>query len=138
MIAVDPAPALAGTLRLKAYPASLFRIVMETSTLISTTVLPLTTAFIPAPSCFNDIGWYSTSGDSVVYATVEAGNSCVEPTCWFGLPSSSDCFPSGWGLSATYSPGVCPAGYSVACSSLASHDTVFETIGICCPRYDDF
>jgi len=55
-----------------------------------------------------------------------------------GPPTSiSTCFPSGWNsyTSVTYSPGICPAGYTVAAVSSIATDTNSgtETIATCCP-----
>lgn len=77
----------------------------------------LTTTFTPAPTCTADI--YTTS----IYYSIGG----LEP---------SQCFPSGWAsTSQYYSPGLCPAGYTEACSSLVSAGTVTETQATCCPTY---
>jgi hypothetical protein len=77
----------------------------------------LTTAFIPSPSCLSDLYFY-------------------QPTNFYislGPPSTSDCLPSGWALSGYFSPGICPSGYTIACSSSNSLDLLTETVATCCP-----
>ncbi|KAK3320990.1 hypothetical protein B0T19DRAFT_254911 [Cercophora scortea] len=52
------------------------------------------------------------------------------------FPSQSDCFPSGYDASPSsyYSPGVCPRGYTSACTrTAATQDTDTETAVVCCP-----
>jgi hypothetical protein len=111
-----------------------------TSTVPAVTVsgyLPLTTVFTPPAECFTDIAWYSPYG----YGETSSYNVGIGPLsgpgcspCWMGLPSSSSCFPPGWDVSAIYSPGKCPMGYTVACSSVNSIGTLTETVATCCPR----
>ncbi|KAN0079616.1 hypothetical protein V8E54_004830 [Elaphomyces granulatus] len=88
------------------------------------TVIALTTTFVPPSSCLTDTYLYDSN-----------------PTQTFpyfyslGPPDTSDCFPSGWGPATTayFSPGVCPLGYSIACSNYNSIGTLTETIATCCP-----
>jgi hypothetical protein len=78
--------------------------------------IPLTTTFIPAPSCLSDYYWISTSFISL------------------GPPSSTGCFPSGWQSESQYfSPGLCPSGYVIACSTTTALGTFTETQATCCP-----
>ncbi|KAI1141739.1 hypothetical protein F5Y05DRAFT_373640 [Hypoxylon sp. FL0543] len=86
----------------------------------------LTTTFIPPADCLNQgvgIARYSTAGSYNYYLT--AG------------PAASSCFPNSTfpGVSNYYSPGVCPFGYSVACSTRNPLSTggATETTAICCP-----
>ena len=77
----------------------------------------LTTIFTPSPSCLSDLYFY-------------------QPTDFYislGPPSTSDCLPSGWALSGYFSPGICPSGYAIACSSLNSLGSLTETVATCCP-----
>lgn len=78
----------------------------------------LTTTFSPAPSCTND--FYTA------------------PTYYsIGGPLASECFPSGWASTSQYfSPGICPTGYTEACSSLSTYGTLVETFATCCPTFD--
>ncbi|KAE9371654.1 hypothetical protein N431DRAFT_484149 [Stipitochalara longipes BDJ] len=82
-----------------------------------TTSIPLTTVFTPAPSCITD---YYSSG-----------------ICFLGQwpdPITHACLPSGWDVSSQhFSPGICPSGYYIACSSLVSLGTYTETQATCCP-----
>ncbi|KAE8443388.1 hypothetical protein EG329_001947 [Mollisiaceae sp. DMI_Dod_QoI] len=78
---------------------------------------PLTTTFTPAASCTNDFytntvsNWYSIGGES-----------------------PDQCFPSGWASTSQYfSPGVCPDGYTQACSNWSASGTNTETRATCCP-----
>lgn len=48
---------------------------------------------------------------------------------------STECYPSGYSPERTafYSPGICPSGYTTACSALETSETVTETLYTCCP-----
>jgi hypothetical protein len=86
---------------------------------------PLTTTFIPPPSC--------TSSFAHVYITTDPGGTAA-----FGGPVSPDgCFPTNYQnpLSNYYSPGICPLGYTAACSSLNSLGSLTETAVTCCPGF---
>ncbi|KAN0079619.1 hypothetical protein V8E54_004833 [Elaphomyces granulatus] len=87
------------------------------------TVLALTTTFVPPSSCLT--GVYLYESQSAIYYSL-------------GPPDTSDCFPSGWEpvTTANFSPGVCPLGYSIACTNHNSTDTFNETTATCCPRLD--
>ncbi|KAE9377936.1 hypothetical protein N431DRAFT_461505 [Stipitochalara longipes BDJ] len=79
----------------------------------------LTTTFTPAPSCTTDL-YTVTSG---TYYSIGGPSASI-----------SQCFPSGWqSLSQYFSPGVCPQGYTQACSDLSGSDVVTETRATCCP-----
>jgi hypothetical protein len=82
----------------------------------------LTTTFTPSAGCLSDIYLYNNDGGP--YATL-------------GPPEISDCFPAGWrpDLTARFSPGICPSGYIVACSSAVTIEDLSETTATCCPRY---
>jgi hypothetical protein len=108
---------------------------------ITSATLPLTTIFTPPPNCFTDVSLftgynYPTASNSPYSFGLGAGNefSNCSP-CWLGLATTSTCFPSSYSISATYSPGVCPEGYEIACSSVDSNGQAFETVATCCPRY---
>ena len=78
----------------------------------------LTTIFTPSSSCLSDLYFYQPP--NAYYINL-------------GPPSTPDCLPSGWALSGHYSPGICPSGYIVACSSLNSLGSLTETVATCCP-----
>ena len=99
----------------------------------------LTTAFQPPSSCLTDVLLYSWTSGKI--AEPIASVDWVAPGqyagfLYFGLPGFSECLPTGWATSSYYSPGICPGGYTVACSSLNSIGTITETVATCCPRYD--
>jgi hypothetical protein len=78
--------------------------------------IPLTTTFTPSPSCLSD------------YYTFSNGEFSLGP------PQTSDCLPSGWQPTSQYfSPGLCPSGYLIACSTVVSIDALTETQATCCP-----
>ncbi|KAF2149650.1 hypothetical protein K461DRAFT_50023 [Myriangium duriaei CBS 260.36] len=82
---------------------------------------PLTTAFT-ASSCPESTGMN----------IVGCGQSCIYWAAGGLLTSGShsECYPSSYTPQAHfYSPGICPSGYTVACSSTAKA----ETIATCCP-----
>jgi hypothetical protein len=60
------------------------------------------------------------------------------PIVFSALPTQScdSCMPPDWNSDVGYSPGICPRGYNVACSSFsdvtAPSDAV-EAHGTCCP-----
>ncbi|KAH6714058.1 hypothetical protein BKA61DRAFT_55400 [Leptodontidium sp. MPI-SDFR-AT-0119] len=88
----------------------------------------LTTTFTPSPSCLSYL--YATSGtnnNNQPYVVVNLG----PPTDY------STCFPSGWATNSMsyFSPGICPYGYTSACSTLGFLPTITsgETTVICCP-----
>ncbi|PWI72128.1 uncharacterized protein PCL_10751 [Purpureocillium lilacinum] len=87
----------------------------------------LTTTFTPASSCLVDLYKYDYTGSAV---------DCHSTRCNYfqlgGSSSSSACFPSGWTEVPTryFSPGICPSGYQVACSSVVGS----ETRATCCPN----
>ncbi|KAL1854845.1 hypothetical protein VTK73DRAFT_8682 [Phialemonium thermophilum] len=93
----------------------------------------LTTTFTPAPSCTVDIYAFPDTDIACV-----AGSSAVP--CLFNhlgpTTSSSACFPSGFSPSsaAYYSPGVCPVGYTAACSDVNGDGSDAETTATCCPE----
>lgn len=81
----------------------------------------LTTTFTPSDSCSSFQGYTAFATDDGYYF-VQGG-------------LVKDCFPSDYDPSGQYfySPGVCPRGYTVACSSMNQVDTLTETISTCCP-----
>lgn len=90
----------------------------------------LTTSFSPLPSCLTDYYRINASisttmnGQISTYAYLQRG-----PT------STSDCVPSGFAPTGVYySPGICPSGYTQACSNVVTAGTVTETQATCCPR----
>lgn len=99
--------------------------------------LSLPTLFVPPNSCFTHVYWYSfISGQPPQPAgTTVVPN--VPNSLYLGLPGSSNCLPTSWAPSSYYSPGICPGGYTIACSTVSSVETVTETIATCCPRQDE-
>lgn len=95
-----------------------------------TAVPALTTTFTPASSCTIDLYKLQYPG-----ITCALGTSLI-PCEFFHLgvdSSASKCFPLGWSDStaAYFSPGICPDGYTEACSSTVGA----ETRATCCPSY---
>lgn len=89
---------------------------------------PLTTTFTAPASCTTATGLYQIWNDAGTYR-YEQGP----------LATMSGCFPDGYGasLSRYYSPGLCPSGYTAACSStdavVSATATATETAFTCCP-----
>ena len=97
----------------------------EVTTPEMTNLGPLLSKFAPAASCA------SYTGMTVFY---------VGTTNFFwaeGPMSTQGCYPSSYspGPADYYSPGLCPSGYTSACTSLNSIGTVTETIHTCCPTW---
>ncbi|RGP79770.1 hypothetical protein FLONG3_2083 [Fusarium longipes] len=98
---------------------------------MTTQVPDLTTTFTPAKSCFQYYK-YRYTGNQL---TCLAGGTGAPSACTYMQlgPSASDadCFPSSLELGSTfyYSPGICPSGFEVACSSTIGG----ETRATCCP-----
>ncbi|KAI7759314.1 hypothetical protein LZL87_008691 [Fusarium oxysporum] len=98
---------------------------------MTTQVPDLTTTFTPAKSCFQYYK-YRYTGDELT--CLEGGTGAPSACTYMQLgPSGSDadCFPSSLELGSTfyYSPGICPSGFEVACSSTVGG----ETRATCCP-----
>lgn len=95
----------------------------------------LTTTFTPASTCTNDFYMlpYQASG----FACMVGDESSPCQYLHLGPSNASGCMPPDWSTAtnAYYSPGVCPTGYTEACSNLVSVGTVTETRATCCPRY---
>ncbi|KIM98166.1 hypothetical protein OIDMADRAFT_147639, partial [Oidiodendron maius Zn] len=81
----------------------------------------LTTTFIPPSSCISSF--------SNVYIVGSLRYVAAGPV------STDGCFPSNYNDAQNnyYSPGICPARYTSACSSIDSIGTLTETAVICCP-----
>jgi hypothetical protein len=98
---------------------------------------PLTTVFTPPASCVADINWYTyTASQTNGLVTIGNPTQCVDHLCYAAFPLNSNCLPEGWALSRAFSPGVCPEGYTIACSSLSTAGTATETVATCCPKYE--
>ncbi|KAI1267305.1 hypothetical protein F5Y18DRAFT_334878 [Xylariaceae sp. FL1019] len=85
----------------------------------------LTATFIPPASCLaKSAFWYITRDTGDLYLQGPRG-------------AQSSCFPPSFNPSPTayYSPGVCPAGYSAACSWERVAGTTIESHFTCCPSY---
>lgn len=94
---------------------------------------PLTTTFTAPASCATATGLYQ------IWSSGSEGASATYHYEQGPLASLSSCFPSGYDASATgaepyYSPGLCPSGYTAACSSTGVVSaTATETALTCCP-----
>ncbi|KAM6511808.1 hypothetical protein FALCPG4_016801 [Fusarium falciforme] len=90
----------------------------------------LTTTFTPAKTC-SQYYKYRYTGDKVQCLD----NSGEPSACTYmqlgPSQSEADCFPSSLELGSTfyYSPGICPSGFEIACSSTSGG----ETRATCCP-----
>ncbi|TGO43902.1 hypothetical protein BCON_0744g00020 [Botryotinia convoluta] len=85
-------------------------------------VSPLTTAYTPTGSDCNQIFWAQNLKNSwLAHGAIGSG--------------STTCMPSGFNRETAYyySPGVCPTGYSAACSSYSTDSSATKTIATCCP-----
>lgn len=104
------------------------------SAAMTTQAPALTTTFTPAKSCFQ---YYKYRYTGTELTCLEGGTGAPSACTYMQLgPSGSDanCFPSSLELGSTfyYSPGICPSGFEVACSSTVGG----ETRATCCPRYE--
>ncbi|KAF2678425.1 hypothetical protein K458DRAFT_491244 [Lentithecium fluviatile CBS 122367] len=91
-------------------------------TSLPTTYLPLTTTFTGPAEC---------SGTPWMYQGV--------PTTWWkqGGDNVPSCFPPAFPFSNSriiYSPGICPAGWSSACTRVITTDGRIQSVVSCCPR----
>ena len=88
----------------------------------------LTTTFTPPATCTQ-----SFSNLYINHTRDLTGPAIAGPL------SANDCFPDNFNLNAAdryYSPGVCPAGYTSACSSSNTiSGTRTETVVTCCPSW---
>ena len=83
----------------------------------------LTTTFTPPSSCLaaiSTIGWSSEGDGGFFFAGPYTTSGCMPPNFQFAS-------------TAYYSPGICPDGYTTACSSLNIIGAVSETVVTCCP-----
>jgi hypothetical protein len=101
------------------YSSSISKSTITAVVMSDTFVGSLTTTFSPLPSCLTDL-----------YRFVESNLLYVQ----LGPTSTSDCLPSSFAPTGYYSPGICPSGYTQACSGVASSGTLAETRATCCPR----
>ena len=87
-----------------------------------TSLGPLTTTFVAPPSC--------TTSFSHLYVIDGKGAVVAGP-----VTANEDCFPPAYQNARYYyySPGVCPSGYTAACSTTESIGTLTQTIATCCP-----
>ncbi|TGO61890.1 hypothetical protein BOTNAR_0122g00120 [Botryotinia narcissicola] len=83
---------------------------------------PLTTTYTPTGSDCDQIFWAQNLKNSwLAHGAIGSG--------------STTCMPSGFNRETAYyySPGVCPTGYSAACSSYSTDSSATKTIATCCP-----
>ncbi|KAH7176423.1 hypothetical protein EDB81DRAFT_897757 [Dactylonectria macrodidyma] len=82
----------------------------------------LTTTFTPAASCLSSLTNIYAESFGAMYG---------------GPLTRDDCFPAHYEDARTnyYSPGICPDGYTTACSSItpAGEGGAIETVVTCCP-----
>lgn len=94
---------------------------MQTSIPTSTTAQnALTTTFVPPNACLSQLWAASASGST-----------------WMNLGpvNTSQCLPSGWSPSSTFSSEVCPSGWKLASNVTTKISNEPVTIGTCCPQY---
>ncbi|CAD6449391.1 6186bbd2-40c5-4b47-8e9f-8eb3339936ba [Sclerotinia trifoliorum] len=83
---------------------------------------PLTTTYTPSGSDCSQIFW--------------AQNPINHWLAFGGIGTgSTTCMPSGFNRETAYyySPGICPTGYSAACSSFSTDSSATKTVATCCP-----
>ncbi|KAH7120919.1 hypothetical protein B0J11DRAFT_52026 [Dendryphion nanum] len=85
---------------------------------------PLTTTFTPPPGCFGTFPSWAIHGTVHWFLQAETWNAT---TCF---PTSFQFNPT---ATVTYSPGICPSGWTSACNSLKTFIGSIETIHTCCP-----
>ncbi|RYP89638.1 hypothetical protein DL770_004216 [Monosporascus sp. CRB-9-2] len=87
----------------------------------------LTTTFTPPAACATSTGLY----------LVDCGEDCSYHAK--GPLETTACYPSGYDPqlgNGYYSPGICPSGYTEACSRSDSLGTVTEWAYTCCPSVE--
>ncbi|KAH8703851.1 hypothetical protein BGW36DRAFT_404156 [Talaromyces proteolyticus] len=101
----------------------------STGDMTATAVGALTTTFTPAPSCLRDLYLEVTSIPS---EDIPGGYSWVHLGA---TTSTAACVPSGWAPLVHYSPGICPASYTLGCdaSTHTFSGTRTEYRATCCP-----
>jgi len=92
---------------------------------MTTNLGALTTAFTPPASCATSTGIHIVSDDNGQYWAAGPVN----------LDLASECYPPDYNPTKKfyYSPGICPSGYTPACTRRSSLATLTETIYTCCP-----
>lgn len=91
---------------------------------------PLTSTFTPPASCSESTGWYKIWTPSVD----SLGTTSQYYNDFRGPYSVNDCLPSGYSPGQNYySPGVCPSGYTSACTRDGDFAKPSETRIVCCP-----
>ncbi|KAF5012820.1 hypothetical protein FDECE_1109 [Fusarium decemcellulare] len=90
----------------------------------------LTTTFIPDKTC-SQYHRYRYTGNEVTCRDSDGERSACTYMQLGPSQSDSNCFPSSLELGSTfyYSPGICPSGFEIACSSTSGG----ETRATCCP-----
>jgi len=92
----------------------------------------LTTTFTQPPDCLTTTPVHITWTTGCRYGGTECPYVIEGPR----LPEQPSCFPSGFNPTTTayFSPGLCPSGYTPACTELNSAATITETVYTCCPE----
>jgi hypothetical protein len=96
-------------------------------------IAALTTTFTPASSCLGDTNIWLVY--DVEFRNCFLTNSFCSYYFLQGPLSTSACLPPSYGGSENtfYYPGICPSGYTSACTSVQSLGTYSVTVQICCP-----
>lgn len=92
----------------------------------------LPTTFTPASSCLSNTNIWLVYHDN----KFNCFSSYACPYYFLQGPlDTSDCLPPNYEDSEDtfYSPGICPSGYTSACTSAQSLGTYAVTVQICCP-----
>ncbi|KAK3995235.1 hypothetical protein QBC44DRAFT_366762 [Cladorrhinum sp. PSN332] len=107
------------------------------TTTTAAAVPALTTTFVAPESCLVSYSMFLYLGSST--SCYEHDNPSLQRPCFFlhlgPATNSSQCLPPSHVpvSSFYYSPGICPSGYELACSSTSGD----ETRGTCCPSLYD-
>lgn len=108
---------------------------------------PLTTIFTPQPWCLDtlSIEILSSNLEQTVKTSGGSGSTHFGTAYTIAPFPNNGCFPQGYFSTSTsyvyYSPGRCPAGYTVATeyaitkegSGVRTYKSVIETVQTCCP-----
>src|SRR4051812_38865467 len=88
----------------------------EGSTSLLLVFPPLTTVFTAPESCQG----------------VSATPTTSEVSVWLLKPENFDCLPPGYITDRTFSPGICPSGYTTEWSSIRTGTEALTTMAQCC------
>jgi hypothetical protein len=91
-------------------------------TSIQTPTVPLTTTFVPSPSCLSN--WHAND-----WELSEATQA--NPTFYLPNEDRPECYPNDFFVVSAYSPGICPSGWELGYESSSTAGS--PTGGLCCP-----